>query len=393
MSNTNAQIIDLKELLNANTDDVTEDRVKSDNELEDALIGKDPNVDLLELDVLEKLSNSNSDDTSDDNATKEFESTEPAKDKLEDFLTETTATIDEVTKSNFYKNTLKTMYGEFDAVIEEDEEGNQIEVSLDDKIITEEYFNQLVEAKQQEIKASAAEGKISAKGLSKFALDLVEIDRNGGDISKLIQTKEAYTDPLDQLDLDNEKDQETAVYLRNIAAGQDEDTIRRLIASYKQEGILEDMARKADNELRTVINAQVEQAKELAKQEAEQRKKLFKDYKKEIRDNLDSYQLNDNIKNKIVKLATEQDESGRFEMDLVYRRHRENPKDAADLALFLLDKDEFIKQVTSKAVEDTKLTTAKKLVTVKTTTNKGTTIADQAGRSAPGDINLSELQI
>lgn len=402
MSNV-AEIIDLKELMTAEIGESNEDRVLSDQELEDALKGKKANDDLLGLDELSKEAeleeNENSNQTNGDPTTSTTDEKPPVtKAQAEPPVIEVEenapqASAEEIKKSDFYKNTLKTMYGNsIETVIEEDENGNEVEVSIKDAILTEDYFNQLVAAKQASIKEEAAEGKISTKGLSKYALDLVEIDRNGGDISKLIQAKESYTDPLDQLDLDNEQDQATAVYLRMVAAGQDEDTIQRLIASYKQEGILEEKARVAEQELRAALDAQVEQAKQLAQQETDNRKQLIKSYKKEIRTNLDGYQLNDNIKNKIVKLATAQDDNGRFEMDKLYRQHRENPKDAADLALFLLDKEEFINQVTNQATEDTKLKTAKTLKIVKTSPSSGAPLANTSGVQSSGDdIPLDSL--
>lgn len=409
MSIENAQVVKMSDLLSAKIGDNDEDRRKSDDELSDALLGKNYDDDLLGLDNTPKEdTNSQTIETKTESSNENLSNENTSTDKTEEGITEEPTifenseqdkpgvSTDKLEKSKFYKETLRLMYGNtITSIVEEDSEGNEIEVSLEDAVIDEAYFNQLVKAKQEDIERQASEGKISTKGMSQFALDLVDIDRNGGDISELIQSKEAYTDPLDNLDLDNEADQEKAVYLRMMAGGQSHDTTMRLIASYKQEGILEDMARTADQELRGAVAAQVEQAKELAKQEAEKRKSLFKEYKKEIRTNLESYQLKDTIKNKIVKLATDQDDSGRFEMDKLYRQHRENPKDAADLALFLLDKEEFIKQVTNTATENTKLSTAHKLKIVKTAegAGKGTQISQEQNRySNDLDISLSELK-
>ena len=120
--------------------------------------------------------------------------------------------------------------------------------------------------------------------------------------------------------------------------------------------LLKRTAIEAESELKEAIQLQVEKAKETSNAQAEQRRALLKDYKKDIKGSLEKYQLNDNIKNKVVSLATKEDETGRFELDKVYYKHRENPQDAADLALFLLDKEEFIKQVTNKAVSTAKKT-------------------------------------
>ena len=202
-------------------------------------------------------------------------------------------------QSNFYKRSLKAMFGDtISHIIEEDSEGNEAEVLLEDTVVTEEFYNQIVKSKLEEIKAEASKDKISTKGVSNFARDLVEIDRNNGDISELLKAKDAYADPLDRLDLTDENDQAQAIYLRMMAGGQDEDTTRRLINSYKSEGILEDKAIEAESELKEAIQLQVEKAKETSNAQAEQRRALLKDYKKDIKGSLEKYQLNDNIKNK-----------------------------------------------------------------------------------------------
>lgn len=295
-------------------------------------------------------------------------------------------------QSNFYKRSLKAMFGDtISHIIEEDSEGNEAEVLLEDTVVTEEFYNQIVKSKLEEIKAEASKDKISTKGVSNFARDLVEIDRNNGDISELLKAKDAYADPLDRLDLTDENDQAQAIYLRMMAGGQDEDTTRRLINSYKSEGILEDKAIEAESELKEAIQLQVEKAKETSNAQAEQRRALLKDYKKDIKGSLEKYQLNDNVKNKVVSLATKEDDKGRFELDKVYYKHRENPQDAADLALFLLDKEEFIKQVTNKAVSTAKLTTAKKLRVV-TDGGGSPTLLDNKEKRGGSLVSLDSLK-
>lgn len=410
MSDDKAQVVSLSDLMTSTIgDSKEEDRLKSDQELQDALDNKPQDTDLLGLKKSEeeflennpdfeskKEETSTEDNTevnpNEDSTNKETDSTEEVvEDKTE---TVDTPSADAVTKSNLYKETLRVLYdNEIQSVVEVDEQGNETEVDIKDAIIDEDYFQKLVEAKQQSIIEEASEGKISTKGLSKFAMDLVEIDRKGGNISELIRVKETYTDPLDQLDLDTEAGQEMAVYLRMMASGQDEDSTKRLISSYKQEGILEEKARVAEQELRKAVQDQVDNAKKLAEEETQKNKELLKSYKKEIRDNLSSYELNDNYKNRIVKLATDRDKNGRFELDKLYYQHRENPKDAADLALFLNDKAEYIRQVTNKATEETKLTSATKLKIVKTTPSSSSLANEtETHRSSDKDnVSLSSL--
>jgi hypothetical protein len=405
MSDDKAQVVSLSELMSGTIGDSSkeEDRKKSNKELKDALEGKQQDTDFfdLEKDEKETLDNKPDFNSSEEEAPIEDKSSENPNEettRLEEDSNEADkeaenndVSPDEVTKSNLYKETLRVLYNdEIQSVVEVDDQGKETEVNIKDAIIDEEYFQKLVEAKQQSIIEEASENKISVKGLSKFAMDLVEIDRKGGNISELIRVKETYTDPLDQLDLDTEAGQETAVYLRMMASGQDEDSTKRLIGSYKQEGILEEKARLAEQELRNAVQDQVDNAKRLAEEEAAKTKELIKSYKKEIKDNLSSYQLNDTLKSKIVKLATDRDDNGRFELDKLYYQHRENPKDAADLAIFLLDKEEFVRQVTNRATEETKLTSATKLKIVKTTPSS-TSIANGLGKNEGSDKNKISL--
>ena len=121
------------------------------------------------------------------------------------------------------------------------------------------------------------------------------------------------------------------------------------------------MAQQAEKDLREALDQQLENARQAAENSKKQRKELLKQYKKDLRDNLSGFELNDNIKNKIVTLATKEDDQGRFEMDRLYYQLRENPEKAARLALFLLDEDEYVKQVTNAVVQQKKLDSAGKL--------------------------------
>jgi hypothetical protein len=359
-----AQIVSLSDLM---SDDIggakkEVEKQKSDQDLAKAVEGKPESYDFFNLDsAKEKKAETEEKEDEDKPST---EAKEESKEKtLEETLnSESDFVISDTSESVVYKKTLKSMFGDsITHLIQEDEEGNEIETPIEDVVIDEKLFREIVQSKMDSIKEEASKDKISVKGVSEFAKKLVEIDRNGGDISELIKVKETYADPLDSIDITTEEGQIQAVYLRMLAGGQDEDTIRRLIESYKREGNLEDIANKATQELRAAIDQQIENARIASENQKNQRKELIKQYKKEIRNNLEPFQLNDNIKNKIVTLATKEDENGRFEMDRLYYQLRENPEKAARLALFLLDEEEYVKQVTNSTVQQKKLESASKL--------------------------------
>ena len=402
MNNEGATIVSLSSLMSEKIGGEVDDRKESDQDLKDAITGQAKKDDFFDLDTAKakELEAAKLKEEEEAEAKKLEESGEKKEETKVEAEAESNEVIDldktenkeELENSEFYKRSLKAMFGDtISHLVEEDEQGNEVEIALEDALITENYYNQIVQSKLEDIKAEASKDKISTKGVSDFARDLVEIDRNNGDISELLKAKETYSDPLDNLDLTTEQGQVQAVYLRMMAGGQDEDTTRRLINSYKAEGILEEKALAAEVELKEAIKQQVEKAKEVAQTQADERRTLLKDYKKDIKTSLERYQLNDGMKNKVVLLATKEDETGRFELDKVYYQHRENPQDAADLALFLLDKEEFIKQVTNSAVEATKLTTAKKLKVVTDSGGGPTLVDNNKKKSGSGMISLQSL--
>lgn len=382
--NKEAQIINIQDLLSEKIG-VEDDRVQSDKDLKEALSMKSPDSNMFSLKEEEEV-NKKKDE--------EIDETIPPiildKEEVEGEIEESPEVIHDDTQSDIYHSTLKTMFGDsITHIIEEDSEGNEVERPIDEVVLDEATFKQLVQSELNNIKEDANKDKISLKGISNFARDLVEIDRNGGNISELLKVKETYSDPLLDLDLTEEVDQMKAIYLRMMAGGNDEDTTNRLIASYKSEGILESKALQAKAELDEAVKQQVEQAKVQASEQAKATEELLKSYKKEIKNSLDRYELNDNTKSKIVSLATKRTDDGRFEMDKRYKEYRENPDSAADLALFLLDKEEYDKQVTNKKVTEVKLTSARKIKIIKDPSNSGPSLQ---GDSKRRDDNLIPIE-
>lgn len=260
--------------------------------------------------------------------------------------------------SDSYRSVIEDMFGESaGTIVQEDEDGNEVETPLSELDIDEELFKQIVQSKIEEEREKASEGKISTKGLSDFAKSLVEIDRSGGDISSLLEMKKVYSDPLDNLDMSTPEGKKQAIYLRKKAANPDEDyqEIQLLIEMYEKKGLLDDKAEAAESELRGALDAEVERQKETANKAKEDREELLKNYRKDIKTSITSqFELNDKTVKRLVDMSTKADENGRFELDNIYSEFRRDPQRAAKLALLMLDEEEFIKQVSSKEVKNEK---------------------------------------
>lgn len=365
-----AGVITLESLMNAeplSSEELSDSKIALEKEMsskEEVLPGLE---DLEGLKELEDISKEDKDDE-EDKGDSEGKIKKDFKDEDEDIIIidDDKNKVGKVSSevSDLYKETLKNLWGadEISTIIQV-VDGEETEVSLDDIELDEETFKLINQAKIDELKEEAVKDKISINGVSEFTQALIEIDKNGGDVRSLLEVKQAYSDPLDGLDLDNPQDQAQIVYLRGLAANQNESDIKRLIKSYTEEGILEEMAQKAESELRSAVDAKIQDELRKAEEDKKEREELFKAYKKSVKEVINNkFELKDSYKNKLIDMATKIDpEKKTYELDTKYQEWRLDPDKASELALLMYDREEFIKQVTRKAVQNEKLEAARKL--------------------------------
>ena len=247
----------------------------------------------------------------------------------------------------------------FDTI--ETEEG---EISFDDFEVDENTFVDIIKSKLDEIKETAASN--TTKGLSDFTKSLLEIEKNGGNVSQALETYQNFQNPLESFDLSDEIDQQKVIFMKyHQVMGMEKDVVMDLIEGFLNKGKLEDEAIKADTEIRNAVSKQLDAINEQAKKDKEKKKENLKVYRDKLRENLNSFDINDNYKRKILDLATKEDDNGNFQLDSVYYEIRNNPEKAASLILFLTDPEEYNKQITNKEVRNTQLDTFKKLKLVK----------------------------
>ena len=298
-------------------------------------------------------------------------------------------TVAEAQASLIYKNTLKSIWGDEIGAFIQEVDGEEKEFTLDDIEVDEETFADILKSKIEEIKESATRNKISAEGISEFTQKLIEVEKSGGDIRSLLEMKQTYSDPLEGLDLDNVEDQKEIILLRGTASGQNERDLKRLIKSYEEEGILEEIAQEAHTTLREAIDNAMNIELDKAKENKARAEAAFKSYKKDLKDKMSQFELKDNIKSKLVDMATKINDKGALDIDERYNEARLDPEKASRLALFLYDEEEFIKQVTNREVQSKQLETARKLKIIPRAHN----IVDP-GKQAPSGktINISQLK-
>ena len=342
--NQEVEIISLESLMDGPIDETpNEAKAKAEEAVADALEGKVESDDLTEQFIK---------DSELEEETEEEEEQAEEKPKVDKPKEE-----EELPKSvNIYRDTIKELFGEDQMFIQEGEDGEDIEVGIDDLEATSETLKELIQAKVDSEREKALEGKVSLEGTSELIRDLIDIDKNGGDIRDLLQYREAYTDPLDKLDLSNEKDQEKAVELYLRGRNESEDEIEMRIEIYKKKGILGEKAGEFDSKIRESIKSLTEQKKQQAQAYAAEREEMFKQYRKDLGEELkNKFEMSDSTRRKLIDGATKKGEDGEYEIDKLYKAARGNPEEVALLSLFFENREEFIRQLSKEKVKEQRL--------------------------------------
>ncbi|MCA9748209.1 MAG: hypothetical protein KC414_03835, partial [Romboutsia sp.] len=270
----------------------------------------------------------------------------------------------------------------------ETEEGEQI--PFDEAEIDEEMFSEIIKQKIQEVGDKAKEGRVSTDGISEFTQKLIEIEKNGGDVQQALESYQTFKNPLEGLDLSNVSDQQAVLALKYQSKGLEDAEIISIIKKFQDEGTLEDKALEAKTQIETAFNKQLDAINEQAKNRKKQQEEALKLYRDDLGNELKQFELNDSYKKKLLDLATKPDKAGKFELDNLYSELRKDPVKAAELVLFLTNKEEYIKQLTEKDRREDKLGTMKTIKFVKK--GKGSDVKIKGQEQRVNNKNFIDLE-
>lgn len=236
-----------------------------------------------------------------------------------------------------------------------------VETPIDDIDITEEVFTDLIQAYIAEEAERTSKDKVSVTGLSDLTKKMIEIEKHGGNPTQVLAQQQAYIDPLDQLDLETTEGQRGAIALFLEANGKDQEDIAARLKLYEQQGTLAEKSVEFSEKIRQYVAEYAEQQVQQAVEAEKKYKENLKGYKKTFKESLDSrFQLNDAVKNRLVDFATKPGEGNRFTFDTRLMEVRKDPQLAAELALWLEDREEYVRQISNDAVAKTLRSTAEK---------------------------------
>jgi hypothetical protein len=272
---------------------------------------------------------------------------EPKKEKKD--TSTPPAKVEEVIspKTSVYTDLIKEYIEEGDwqdgAIEVEDEKGEIITINLLDlSDVTPDQFKQ-IKAAQKALREEDFKSKyISIEGLDENTKKIIELKKAGGDTRELFQMQADLVNPLDTLDLDDERVHEYLVR-QKLAANPDfdADDIDNKIAKMKANFVLDTEAKKIITEVNTNFGLAIEQRQKAHLETVEKAQAEQKEFKKKIAQTYKDLKLSDNVVKNLVENTAKFDEYGLTNVDKAFFEAKKNPEFFAKIAYLILDEKGF----------------------------------------------------
>lgn len=268
--------------------------------------------------------------------------------------------------SELVKEKLKT--GEWeDAIVTIDDK----EVKLSElEEVDEELYQTLLEDDKKYKENLIKDKYVSVENLSETQKTLINIIKNG-DLEKakeLFENPEQLQEPFQGYDEDNESHHEQVLAWYYQQQGNSPKEVQALIKIAKEDMTLDLKANKIVEWQKTEFkNKLAEQEKELqeARKQEEENKKV---YKKDLVSTFKEQGISETLARKFADVATKPTASGDLEVDTIYDEWMKDPKKAADLLYFMLDKENYLKKATTEVKKEVQKDLLRKVSIVRDTT-------------------------
>lgn len=290
----------------------------------------------------------------------------------------------------YYKDLVKGLIEEGlleDIEVFETDEG---EIPFDEMEIDKDVFVALMRHNVDSLKENLLKDKVSIEGTSEFTQKLIEIEKHGGNVQTALKAYQTVKRPLESIDITEPNGQRAVCFLRLQQQGFDENEAKDIIDAYETKGILESKAETYKSQLEEAFDGWMEQQKQEAIQRENEYKEAIKRYRTSLSDalkNKQEFQLSDNHRKKLVDIATKEDSNGQIELDRLIEEVRKNPEDAAELVMFITNREDYLKKKSSELLKEEKKSTLRKINVI--SSNKKTNVdlsSSDSKRVRRGDI-------
>lgn len=255
-----------------------------------------------------------------------------------------TADIDLDNKPNHYSKLAAKMIerGDWsDAEIENEDGSTTLLSELKD--LDEEQYLEILENQKSFKEEELKEKYTSVEGLDEHKKRLINIIKEGGDLTELFQDPNAIQRPFEGIDLDDENTCANIVYRQHLANGLEEKEAVELTKLAQKEFSLDEKAKKIVSYHQSAYDKTLEETeKELQANKAKEQEDL-KSYRSTLSKSYKEQGLQEGLSKRLIDLATKENKDGVLEVDNLYELAMQDPETARELIHFLGDKESYLK--------------------------------------------------
>jgi hypothetical protein len=273
-----------------------------------------------------------------------------------------------------------------DVVLEID--GEEVQLSeLED--LDEDTFFQIQDAQEKLKEEERSEKFINKEGLNETSLKLIELQKNGGDISEAFRVYNEYVNPLEGLDLNNERIQEHLVRKSLERKVDDPDVINYTIEKYKKDLVLDKKAKEVVDFTNQAFDTYIQQKNTEAKDKKTEEVEAHKTYLNTLKEQYKDVDLKPALKNKFLQLAN-RDDKGEIEAINLVREQLKDPAQAKELLYFIAEREAYKKSIGIESKKTTNLDTFKKINIIKDRQKKQSGTTKKVEKDV-ADFNFFEI--
>ena len=247
-------------------------------------------------------------------------------------------------KPNHYSKLAQKLIEKGDWLDAEIENPDGTKVMLSElKDLDEDQYLEILENQKSFKDEEIKEKYTSVEGLDDHKKRLINIIKEGGDLTQIFQDQNAIQRPFEGIDLDDENTCANIVYRQHLANGLDEKEATELTKLAQKDFTLDEKAKKIVGYHQSSYDKHLEDTEASLKESKVKEQEELKSYRNSLSKSYKDQGIQDNQVKKLIDLATKENKDGVLEVDSLYEKMMENPETAQELIYFLADKDNYLK--------------------------------------------------
>lgn len=252
--------------------------------------------------------------------------------------------LDLESKPNHYSKLAQKLIEKGDWLDAEIENPDGTKIMLSElKDLDEEQYLEILENQKSFKDEEIKEKYTSVEGLDDHKKRLINIIKEGGDLTQIFQDQNSIQRPFEGVDLEDENTCANIVYRQHLANGLDEKEANELTKLAQKDFSLDEKAKKIVGYHQGAYDKHLVDTEATLKQDKVREQEELKTYRNTLSKSYKDQGIQDNQAKKMIDLATRENKDGVLEVDSLYEKMMENPETAQELIYFLADKENYLK--------------------------------------------------